>query len=463
MKKLITLLLLFTITLFYSIPTQAFDIPLNYGETDNDEPFVQTKNLFDSEFEVGAIDTDGSNLVGPTSRARTKDFLNITEGKQYTISLSSNFLIRRFHFYNSSFNQISTGALETQSHTFTAPTNAYYYKMTVNKLDDTLNITNDDIQELNTTTQLELGSTATSYAPYGFLSLNDIFVDGQTLTNPNFDSGTTDWTAANSSISVLDGILTNTGDGGSAAVWTYQNSRLFVGNTYYTVFRARVTNTASTSIRLWRGINFQILKSSPIQNNFYTLSFKWLTNTASSTFYLIDHSYASASVANGKSMEIDYAYLYNLNNLGIDHLHEDFLNSLYNDWQTNNIYDQGFTDGELSSEAYANGFTAGYEVGYGDGYTDAVEEDNAYALGFAKGLLEGGDMETGSSLLILIVALIGFVMMIFGFTTKRGIFNLLSVAAFVVLGTLLVEFVGFIIITIGLVIINIYYAFFGDI
>jgi hypothetical protein len=72
-------------------------------------------------------------------------------------------------------------------------------------------------------------------------------------------------------------------------------------------------------------------------------------------------------------------------------------------------------------------------------------------------------METGSSLLILIVALIGFVMMIFGFTTKRGIFNLLSVAAFVVLGTLLVEFVGFIIITIGLVIINIYYAFFGDI
>jgi len=117
-----------------------------------------------------------------------------------------------------------------------------------------------------------------------------------------------------------------------------------------------------------------------------------------------------------------------------------------------------YTAGEASTTAYQNG----YQVGFGEGYLDGVSEDNAYALGYARGLLEGGDMETGSSLLILIVALIGFVMMIFGFTTKRGIFNLLSVGAFVVLGTLLVQFVGFVIIAIGLVLINIYYAFFGD-
>jgi hypothetical protein len=107
-------------------------------------------------------------------------------------------------------------------------------------------------------------------------------------------------------------------------------------------------------------------------------------------------------------------------------------------------------------------FASGFEVGFGEGYLAGVMEDNAYALGYARGLSEGQDMETGSSLLILIVALIGFVMMIFGFTTKRGIFNLLSVGAFVVLGTLLVQFVGFVIIAIGLVLINIYYAFFGD-
>lgn len=117
-----------------------------------------------------------------------------------------------------------------------------------------------------------------------------------------------------------------------------------------------------------------------------------------------------------------------------------------------------YTAGEQSTTAFQDGFTAGF----GEGYLKGVIEDNAYALGYARGLLEGSDMETGSSLLILIVAVIGFVMMIFGFTTKRGIFNLLSVAAFIVLGTLLVQFVGFVIIAIGLVFINVYYAFFGD-
>jgi hypothetical protein len=115
--------------------------------------------------------------------------------------------------------------------------------------------------------------------------------------------------------------------------------------------------------------------------------------------------------------------------------------------------------GEQSTTAYQNGFTAGF----GDGYQQGVQEDNAYALGYARGLLEGSDMETGSSLLILIVALIGFILMIIGFITKRGIFNLLSTGAFIVLGGLLVEFVGFIIIAIGLVLINIYYAFFGNV
>ena len=117
-----------------------------------------------------------------------------------------------------------------------------------------------------------------------------------------------------------------------------------------------------------------------------------------------------------------------------------------------------YTEGLISTTAYQDGF----EAGFGEGYLDGVSEDNAYALGYARGLSEGQDMETGSSLLILIVAVIGFVMMIFGFTTKRGIFNLLSVGAFVVLGGLLVQFVGFVIIAIGLVLINIYYAFFGD-
>jgi len=63
---------------------------------------------------------------------------------------------------------------------------------------------------------------------------------------------------------------------------------------------------------------------------------------------------------------------------------------------------------------------------------------------------------------ILIFTLIGFTLMIFGFVSRRRIFNLLSIGAFIVLGFLLVEFVGFIIILFGLVFINVYYTFFGE-
>jgi hypothetical protein len=63
---------------------------------------------------------------------------------------------------------------------------------------------------------------------------------------------------------------------------------------------------------------------------------------------------------------------------------------------------------------------------------------------------------------ILIFTLIGFTLMIFGFASRRRIFNLLSIGAFIVLGFLLIEFVGFIIILFGLVFINVYYTFFGE-
>jgi hypothetical protein len=64
---------------------------------------------------------------------------------------------------------------------------------------------------------------------------------------------------------------------------------------------------------------------------------------------------------------------------------------------------------------------------------------------------------------ILIFTLIGFTLMIFGFASKRRIFNLLSIGAFIVLGVLLAEFAGFLIIVFGLVVLNLYYTFLGDI
>jgi hypothetical protein len=127
------------------------------------------------------------------------------------------------------------------------------------------------------------------------------------------------------------------------------------------------------------------------------------------------------------------------------------------------LKDLGQSDSYTAGVESTTAFQEGYEVGFGFGYQAGVEEDNAYALGYARGLSEGADMETGSSIIILVVGAIGFIMMIFGFTTKRRIFNLLSVGAFIVLGGLLAQYVGFIIITIGLVIVNVYYTFWGEI
>jgi hypothetical protein len=144
-----------------------------------------------------------------------------------------------------------------------------------------------------------------------------------------------------------------------------------------------------------------------------------------------------------------YPLIINTTDLGIDNLTPSQLDFYYYQWIQNNAFIEGYDDG--------------FNVGYDEGFDDGVASDTSYAVGYALGLSEGTDMETGSSLLILIVAAIGFIMMIFGFATKRRIFNLLSVGAFIVLGGLLAEFVGFIIITVGLVFVNVYYTFFGDI
>jgi hypothetical protein len=109
-----------------------------------------------------------------------------------------------------------------------------------------------------------------------------------------------------------------------------------------------------------------------------------------------------------------------------------------------------------------------------DGYYDAYEEYleysfilplafNGQTISFETIYFDDGvstEIERLGS--ILIFTLIGFTLMIFGFASKRRIFNLLAVGAFVVLGFLLIEFVGFIIILFGLIFVNVYYTFFGE-
>jgi hypothetical protein len=455
MKKLITLLLLFAITLFYSIPTQAYTLD------GNDIPLVQTKNLFDKSvntFEQGGIDGSGNN-VSFIDRARNIGFIPINSSTQYIASVSSPFQSRAVYYYTSSFTFISL--LVIDGATFTTPSNASYIRFALRSISpiDAV-ITTANLTTINNTFQLERGSTATSYAPYGFLTLNYIFLDGNIILNTQF-LNTSNWTTLNSTNSVLNNELINTGNGSSTAPLTFatiNGPTTSIASNVIVYGRAtlKVDNANSTSISVGSG-NSQYIASqtTPLANQPYNLSFRG-SSTVATTAFIVIHSYSSTALANGAKIFIKNPLLIDLNSLGISNLRLSEMDYYYNLWQQNNAYIEGYNDG------YDDGFDDGFDDGYDEGFDDGVASDTSYAVGYALGLSEGEDMETGSSLLILIVALIGFVMMIFGFTTKRGIFNLLSVGAFVVLGTLLVQFVGFVIIAIGLVLINIYYAFFGD-
>jgi hypothetical protein len=141
-------------------------------------------------------------------------------------------------------------------------------------------------------------------------------------------------------------------------------------------------------------------------------------------------------------------YFIDYTTLGIDNLTQFEIQDYYSLWQQNNAYIEGYNQGEL------------------DGYAEGLEDNTAYVqgynVGYTDGLLGGADMETGSSIIVLVLAALSFAFMLFGFTSRKRIFNLFAVGLFIVLGGLLFEYPAFIIVTIGFVIVNLYYTFVSD-
>jgi hypothetical protein len=270
------------------------------------------------------------------------------------------------------------------------------------------------------------------------LTLNEVFRDGNNIINGNFNNGISSWTTNAVSFTVVDGVAQFLADAQSEQITSNALTKVN-GNIYY--HRSQV-NSLNNVLFTTAGIGTVIYTGG---SGWLSLSSTYTWVGSSGTWFL---SIRNQSTSSFESVFVDNVYDINLTSLGLTSKTKEQLDYYFQQWELNN--------------AYIEGYNTGYNLGYDEGFDDGVESETSYAVGYALGLSEGEDMETGSSLLILIVALIGFVMMIFGFTTKRGIFNLLSVAAFVVLGGLLIEFVGFIIITFGLVLINIYYAFFGE-
>jgi hypothetical protein len=242
--------------------------------------------------------------------------------------------------------------------------------------------------------------------------------------------------------------------------FAYSDNVYSFSNTFSGIYRANRQNIATTSSNViyfaindrrgGLGVHIGLTSGSMavriinVDNNDYGF-YSSIHNM--SIYSFINYDFYNNNATTGTFLYYDPVVI-NLTSLGIASITKQRLDFYFREY--------------INIKNFIEGYNDGFDDGYDEGFDDGVASDTSYAVGYALGLSEGEDMETGSSLLILIVALIGFVMMIFGFTTKRGIFNLLSVGAFVVLGTLLVEFVGFVIIAIGLVLINIYYAFFGE-
>jgi hypothetical protein len=169
-------------------------------------------------------------------------------------------------------------------------------------------------------------------------SLNQVFVGGQLVLNPDFDSGTTSWTSTDSSSTATSGILTNTGSGTAVDPFIGQNySGNFQGQSFYIAGKVRTLSTLTTSIGLFnRSLNQFAIQTSPLQNTWYNLSQKY-TEDGTTFGIRVRHIYASTANANGSQMQVDYAYLYNLTSLGIATLTKSQLDYLFTVWQFNTL------------------------------------------------------------------------------------------------------------------------------
>lgn len=144
-------------------------------------------------------------------------------------------------------------------------------------------------------------------------------VEGLTATNlvgnGDFSAGTTGWYAGNATIAVSSNVLSCTANGTSEEGLVSHNfpSVIKSGEKYAFIFKVRVTNSSALSIILQvrdgSGVSSAYTITTPVENQWYTVAVIYTINTDYSTpYFRFRHSYADATTANGKVMEIDGNY-----------------------------------------------------------------------------------------------------------------------------------------------------------
>lgn len=126
------------------------------------------------------------------------------------------------------------------------------------------------------------------------------------VTNGNFVNST-GWTANEGSLSVANNTATHTSNGSQTyARITRTDSASTVGHTYALTLRVRVTNASCTVLgaRIYDGTTVTI-QQNPVENQWYQITV--LRTIVSPQAYIwIMHNYATAAIANGKKMEVQY-------------------------------------------------------------------------------------------------------------------------------------------------------------
>jgi hypothetical protein len=253
-------------------------------------------------------------------------------------------------------------------------------------------------------------------------------------------------------------------------------------NIYYLNYDIKYENIDNVFISAtWMSSN-----SNSITQTYSNISFKHtaLSDTSSTFFDFLNNQTTSNQV----SLFLKNPKFINLTSLGLTSLTKTNLDNfhiLFNNINNNNFIYTGnstifidttygynqtllnlteiFGSGNEPDEATMDAYYAAYEE-YLDYLYVCCDIFATQTISFETIYFDDGvstEIEAIGS--ILIFTIIGFTLMIFGFASKRRIFNLLSIGAFIVLGVLLAEFAGFLIIVFGLVVLNLYYTFLGDI
>lgn len=158
------------------------------------------------------------------------------------------------------------------------------------------------------------------------------------ILNSNFESGISNWTGNNATLSASNNILYIEGNGGNLTVQGFQTTEVphDLGRKIFARAKCKVTNSSCTRIALViandvyeNGIEVASVNS-PVSGTEYDLyGIKTVTLAAEKTSIFLRHTYINAATANGKAMEVQEVFALDLNEAGLKSKTADELNEMF--------------------------------------------------------------------------------------------------------------------------------------